>query len=121
MDYKIALQTDIGPVKASNQDSMCVKEAFTDQGNVLFAAVCDGMGGLEKGELASKTLVEALDAWFEGELPFLLAEPEPTEAVRESLDALLKQQNRRIGDFGRANWHGWRKRACWTAPRSRPC
>ena len=43
MKFKIALQSDIGLVKETNQDSCFVKEAVTDKGTVLMAAICDGM------------------------------------------------------------------------------
>lgn len=100
MEYKIAMHTDIGPEKASNQDSMCVKEAYTPEGTVLMAAVCDGMGGLEKGEVASKTVVEALSKWFEEELPYLLARKNRKTAICDSLDVLVKNSNKLILSYG---------------------
>lgn len=100
MEYKIAMHTDIGPEKASNQDSMCVKEAYTPEGTVLLAAVCDGMGGLEKGELASKTVVEALSEWFEKEIPYLLAKRDRKTEICDSLDALIKDCSKRILAYG---------------------
>ena len=48
---------------------MIVMQAETDMGNVLFASVCDGMGGLAKGEVASATMVRAFADWFENDLP----------------------------------------------------
>ena len=56
MDFLIAAHTDVGIRKKTNQDSVLIKVADTDCGKVCFAAVCDGMGGLRKGELASATL-----------------------------------------------------------------
>lgn len=103
MEYKIAMHTDIGPEKASNQDSMCVKEAYTPDGTVLLAAVCDGMGGLAKGEVASKTVVEALADWFEKELPYLLAKPSCKTEITDSLDDLIKDCNRKILAYGNQN------------------
>ena len=103
MEYKFAICTDIGPEKASNQDSMCIKEAYTPEGTVLLAAVCDGMGGLEKGELASKTVVEALADWFEKELPYLLAKKNRKTEVCDSLDVLVKRCNSSILDYGTRN------------------
>ena len=100
MEYKLAMHTDIGPEKASNQDSMCAKEAFTPQGSVLLAAICDGMGGLEKGELASKTMAQALSDWFERELPLLLASQDYRAEICDSLDALVKRCSARILAYG---------------------
>ena len=45
MNYLIAAQTDIGPVKKTNQDSYCIQTARSKRyGNLLFSVVCDGMG-----------------------------------------------------------------------------
>ena len=63
MNYLIAAQTDIGPVKKTNQDSYCIQTARSKRyGNLLFAVVCDGMGGLKKGEVASATVVARFSA-----------------------------------------------------------
>ncbi len=69
MKYTVAADTDAGTVKDTNQDSVCVRCAQTIRGSVVMAVVCDGMGGLAKGELASSTAVKALSRWFETELP----------------------------------------------------
>lgn len=100
MEYKIAMYTDIGPEKASNQDSMCIKEAYTPNGTVLLAAICDGMGGLEKGEVASKTMAEALSNWFEQTLPYLIPKANYKSEICDSLDALVKSCNSTILTYG---------------------
>ena len=74
MNYLTATQTDIGTRKKTNQDSMIVMQAATDRGQVLLASVCDGMGGLAKGEVASAAMAHALERWFTQELPSLLEE-----------------------------------------------
>ena len=43
----------IGITKSTNQDSLSVKVINTPQGRMTFAILCDGMGGLDKGEVAS--------------------------------------------------------------------
>ena len=73
MNYLFALHTDVGIKKKTNQDSLCVKEASTPNGNILMALVCDGMGGLEKGEVASATIIKAFSKWFQEELPYDLS------------------------------------------------
>lgn len=101
MRYKIALQTDIGIKKETNQDGCCIKEAVTDQGTVLMAVICDGMGGLEKGEVASATLIQTFSSWFEEELPGLLARSKPMEEVRYCWDRMIKEQNQNIAAYGK--------------------
>ena len=69
MEYIAAADTDIGTTKQVNQDSVCVKTAKCRQGRVALIMICDGMGGLSKGELASAAVVRSFSDWFENELP----------------------------------------------------
>lgn len=100
MKYRLASHTDVGIRKSTNQDSYCVREAETDKGTVFFAALCDGMGGLAKGEVASATLIRAWSAWFEKDLPIILAGDNILEEVRSSWTRLVTSENYRIGQFG---------------------
>lgn len=102
MHYKIAVQTDVGIKKETNQDSCCVKEAVTDRGAILMTAICDGMGGLAKGEVASATLIKTLSVWFEAELPALLATKNPLEEVQYCWNRMIKEQNRTIAAYGKS-------------------
>lgn len=65
--------SDRGIKKKINQDSLLVRSTMTKEGEILLAAVCDGMGGLEKGEVASGEVIRALARWFEETLPLLLS------------------------------------------------
>lgn len=70
MKYFGTALTDTGIKKKINQDSLCLKIADTHRyGQVALAAVCDGVGGLAKGEIASATVIMALSEWFENVLP----------------------------------------------------
>lgn len=64
--------TDIGIKKSVNQDSLAFRTMNTFLGEVVFAIVCDGMGGLQEGEVASATVTTAFLDWFDDELPLLL-------------------------------------------------
>lgn len=72
MHFIATADTDIGISKNKNQDSLLIKHASYDNGEVLLAAICDGMGGLANGELASATVVRFFSKWFDEELPFEL-------------------------------------------------
>lgn len=103
MNYQIALHTDVGIRKETNQDSLCVKQAETDKGTILLAVVCDGMGGLEKGEVASATVINAFSNWFENELSSLLSKNTYFEDTKYRWDRIIKEQNQIIGEYGRKN------------------
>ena len=64
MNYQVNVYWNKGAVRKSNQDSVLVLKALTSQGRVLLAAVCDGMGGMDRGEYASGYLTEELVTWF---------------------------------------------------------
>ena len=49
MGFLSIAHSDVGIKKNTNQDSVLIKEAMTDYGEVLLTVVCDGMGGLSKG------------------------------------------------------------------------
>lgn len=103
MKFNVALHTDVGIKKQTNQDSLCVKQAETEKGTILLAIVCDGMGGLEKGEVASATVITAFSIWFEQELPVLLGQKTCFEDIRYRWERMIKEQNQNIGEYGRKN------------------
>lgn len=100
MNVLTAAHTDIGTKKATNQDSLCIKIADTALGKVVLAVICDGMGGLSKGEVASASVVNAFSDWFETELPAQLASQDWSE-IQYRWDRIIKEQNHRIGEYGR--------------------
>ena len=57
--------TDIGNGRPSNQDAYLLRQKEKNGKLYLLAVVCDGMGGLKKGEIASHYIVEVLKQWFD--------------------------------------------------------
>lgn len=100
MKFSAAAETDVGTSKDTNQDSACVKIAETPKGQVAMAVICDGMGGLSKGELASATVIRAFNDWFLNSLPELM-EDFSWERAKEEWQQLIKKLNRTIGDYGK--------------------
>ena len=101
--------SDRGIKKKINQDSLLVRSAMTKEGEILLAAVCDGMGGLEKGEVASGEVIRALARWFEETLPLLLSGGQEKKGVGErrkraiakSLESLIQEENQMISVYGK--------------------
>ncbi|MCD8108748.1 MAG: serine/threonine-protein phosphatase [Clostridiales bacterium] len=100
MDFKIAAHTDAGIRKRINQDSVLVKVAGTDRGGVCLASICDGMGGLDRGELASATAIRQISDWFEHEFPDLLYQGLSMEILEERWTDMIYSINRRISTYG---------------------
>ncbi|MCD7981733.1 MAG: protein phosphatase 2C domain-containing protein [Clostridiales bacterium] len=101
MRYFGTALTDTGISKNINQDSLCLKIAQTDDcGQAVMAVVCDGMGGLAKGELASATVIRAFENWFHNVLPKQIAD-HTAEQFAPGLVHLVKEQNYRIMNYGK--------------------
>ena len=64
MNYFLVAQTEVGLKKSCNQDSVILKRAKFKGEEVCIGIICDGMGGLSCGELASKSIAEAFSEWF---------------------------------------------------------
>ncbi|MGI6153063.1 MAG: PP2C family protein-serine/threonine phosphatase [Christensenellaceae bacterium] len=103
MQVQTAYYTDVGNEKDTNEDSLCIQIAETGLGTAVLAVVCDGMGGLSKGELASATVVRAMQTWFEEEFPGLLGSSHIQNDIRYQWDRIIKEQNRLIGTYGKTH------------------
>lgn len=104
MKFLSIAHSDVGIKKETNQDSVLIKEASADCGRVLLAVICDGMGGLAKGEVASAALIRAFSGWFDKELPFFLYENgnciQPDfSSIQTSWNNLIAEVNRRISNY----------------------
>ena len=100
--YRTAHCTDVGIRKATNQDSILLMQAESSSGPVLLAALCDGMGGLAKGELASAAVIRALRNWFAVKLPVLLRKDEFQTELYSAWNSFIGEMNLRIADYGRS-------------------
>ncbi len=99
MDFLIAALSDKGIKKEVNQDCALVKVADSKMGKICLAVVCDGMGGLEKGELASSVVIRAFNNWFETRLPKL----SDFTLIKKEWMKLIQEENKKIRDYGRRN------------------
>lgn len=108
MQFKATGYTNIGAVKKSNQDSYCIKIANTEIGQVALVAVADGMGGLQKGELASSFAINKLSDWFENKLPQSLEMMSSSTSGLESFlsgqwSGIVQDLNLKIMRYGKKN------------------
>ena len=107
----LAACTDKGAKRSVNQDACCIQVADTVFGEVIMAAVCDGVGGLSAGELASATVAYRFAQWFRQELPTLIAGMDKKKSfdfnkIQLVWGVLLTSLNEVIQAYGRA--HGER-------------
>ena len=92
-----------GNVRKSNQDSLFVIKAVKGAETILFAGVCDGMGGYQFGEVASKECTCSMVNWFRNSLPELFSgrDAKWKERVYRQWEELIQQVNKRLVDFGK--------------------
>lgn len=100
MNFIVSANTDIGIVKNTNQDSLSVKVINTSIGRMSFAILCDGMGGLAKGEVASASVIRAFEAWVLNEFPQLTNAPIDENVIRSQWEKILLDQNVSIKAYG---------------------
>jgi len=98
LHFVATADTDIGIRKSTNQDSVLIKHATCQLGEVMLAVVCDGMGGLAKGELASATVIQAFSRWFDEQLPLELKNPD-FQVIGGKWSMLLKDMNQKILEY----------------------
>lgn len=100
MRFLSAAHTDIGIKKNVNQDAFCLKTASTNKKNIAFAVLCDGMGGLKMGELASSFLVNSFSNWFEIVLPENLKKGYDSQLIKAQWNRIIQEQNTLIKNYG---------------------
>lgn len=66
------------------------------------AVICDGMGGMEKGELASATVVRAFSDWFENDY-MNSSMTVSDEMIKKQWQDILEDVNSRLITYGKEN------------------
>lgn len=64
MNFEVSALTDKGVHNETNQDSVVVRSAMTGCGYMCMAVICDGLGGLSRGEVASANVALKLGDCF---------------------------------------------------------
>lgn len=101
MSFNIAAATNIGTRKNVNQDNYLIKTAKTSFGDVCIAVMCDGMGGLADGEVASMKAVSALNQWFLTRFASILQSGCCDEqTLGTEMDTILSAVNAELVDYG---------------------
>lgn len=103
MEFLIAGSSDVGVVRRVNQDSLLLKKFDTAFGKAAFACVCDGMGGLQSGEVASATVLCGFASWIDTRLPELLRGGIRKDAVFSDWRNVVSYCNERIQRYGAEN------------------
>lgn len=103
MNFIVQGCTDIGNVKSTNQDSFMLRVFTTKLGKMAFAVLCDGMGGLAKGEVASASLVNAFRKWSEERLPDLCESGINDADIYNDWSTIAIEFNEKIKLYGKSS------------------
>ncbi len=99
MNFIVAGTTDIGIVKKTNQDSYKTKVYSTKNGKIVFAILCDGMGGLSDGEIASASVINAFSKWADTRLPILSQSNIEQSVIENEWAEISQTYNEKIKDY----------------------
>ena len=89
-----AAKTDAGTVKSVNQDSLLIQHAKYKSDEIVLAILCDGLGGLRLGEVASATIVQSFSIWFENQ-----NFDQSLFCIQESIEKQLNIVNEKIRNY----------------------
>ena len=93
---KLQQKTDVGRVRSSNQDAMT---AISLNEQTVFAAVCDGMGGANGGNVASTLCIQTIEKRIQTDYCVDLDD----EAVKMLLRESITEANEKIYQHAREN------------------
>lgn len=96
--FQVAYHTDIGIKKKTNQDSILIKAVAKNEKEVLLAVLCDGMGGMDKGEVASASMVRDFSEWLTD--IYIKQDGWDIETIKEQWIGLMEGCNRRLIQYG---------------------
>lgn len=103
MELYISAATDIGIKRNVNQDNYFAEQFSFGERKVAFAILCDGMGGLQQGEVASASIVDAFAQWAQSELCDLPEDVLQDHEIRRQWTKLIAEQNEKIRLYGQQN------------------
>lgn len=92
---EVDAKTDVGQVKKVNQDNILVRVGELSGTEFGLFIICDGVGGLDAGELASYTAVKIFNDWWNTEFYKTLSPRREVNIINE-LNQLLFKANEEI-------------------------
>lgn len=93
--------SDIGNFKKVNQDNILVQIGEGPYGEFGLMVVCDGVGGLSHGEIASSIAINAFKLWWKNEVINIISLD--SEKIIKSMEEVVNKINSRIINAGRQN------------------
>lgn len=83
-----------------NQDSIVLLQTECRRGRVSTVCICDGIGGLSEGEMASGFAAEMVSLWFYKEFLPMAEKKKGKGVIRKSLQRLFHEIHEEIKGYG---------------------
>lgn len=91
--------TDIGTKKDVNQDNCYIGIKTTRNQKACLMVMCDGVGGLSEGEIASRSVTSMFDKWFNDKESDIIFNN--YEALKQKWSEMIREINQGLLDYGR--------------------
>lgn len=98
-----ACASDIGCRRKVNQDSIVFLSDNINGRIISVVAVCDGIGGLDSGEVASAMVVSGIREWFSGIMTWLDEKSFEPELLFSHLKDAAEEWNEAVFDYQAVN------------------
>lgn len=86
--------------REKNEDSLALHKMRTAIGTVIMAVICDGMGGMDYGEIASGYVTECFSNWFYKELPEFLERNAGINSIAKAAKRVLFHAHNQLREYG---------------------
>lgn len=99
------MHSDTGIWQQINQDACCVRIMKIEGHSIVLAAVCDGAGGLQEGDYASKSTIQYLNNWFDYTVSRNIQGKSQEQLVcyfYEEIEKCVQKQNRLIYEYAQS-------------------
>ena len=99
MKFQYYVKTDTGSTRPTNQDFAYANCIETRSGNAFLGVVCDGMGGLSHGEMASRNTASYFTEWFEQEFKYVVADGDISVVISSQWSQLVTEANNALRQY----------------------
>lgn len=103
MKLNAGCMTCTGNTRKLNQDAVVLRSTRQKEWYFVVLAVCDGIGGLENGEIASSLTVQEISKWYDGILQWLNIETADPDLLNAHLKDLAEECNRLVWEYQQMN------------------
>lgn len=103
MSLKVSSITDVGTTRLNNEDSFLILPELRDGKLSILAIVADGMGGHDRGEVASSMIKNEFVKWFKNDFPGINDGDTEARKLKMSLCNVIADVNRQVYEFAEEN------------------